>query len=244
MQLRFSVLFKPVVRPIKVFVLEHYMVIKAIRNIIFSAIIISSPLGGCQKSVEDKLLPKQWTEQERELLLTELEGTRKELLRRIDTLNERQWFFKSDSQSWSVAEIVEHLDLQENMHYREVYIISQTPQNLELLGKTKKNDSLVSAYATDLQKGVADWYVQPRGRWCDKRSARAQFNRTRDKMLEFVKNTDADLRLQFTYRKKAPENDFRRVRDLHQIILTTIAHTKRHIRQIERIKAHPDFPTN
>ena len=230
--------------PINLFVLEHYMVIKATRNINFSAIIIFSILGGCQTIPEDKPLPKQWTEKERELLLTELEGTRKELLRQIDTLNERQWFFRSDSQSWSLAEVVEHLDLQENMHYREVYIISQTPTNLELLGKTKKNDSLVSAYATDPQKGVADWYVQPRGRWCDKRSAVAQFNRTRDKMLEFVKTTDADLRMQFTYRKKVPKNDFRRVRDLHQIILTTIAHTKRHIHQIERIKSRPDFPVN
>ena len=230
--------------PINVLVLEHHMVIKAARNINFSAIIISSLLGGCQTIPEDKPLPKQWTEKERELLLTELEGTRKELLRQIDTLNERQWFFRSDSQSWSVAEVVEHLDLQENMHYREVYIISQTPQNLEHLGKTKKNDSLVSAYATDPQKGVADWYVQPRGRWCGKRSAVAQFNRTRDQMLEFVKTTDADLRMQFTYRKKVPKNDFRRVRDLHQIILTTIAHTKRHIHQIERIKSRPDFPAN
>ncbi|MCZ6900390.1 MAG: DinB family protein [Bacteroidetes bacterium] len=220
------------------------MVIKATRNINFSAIIIFSILGGCQTIPEDKPLPKQWNEKERELLLTELERTRKELLRQIDTLNERQWFFRSDSQSWSLAEVVEHLDLQENMHYREVYIISQTPTNLELLGKTKKNDSLVSAYATDPQKGVADWYVQPLGRWCDKRSAVTQFNRTRDKMLEFVKTTDADLRMQFTYRKKVPKNDFRRVRDLHQIILTTIAHTKRHIHQIERIKVHPDFPAN
>jgi len=217
----------------------------SIKDIGFVEIMLLLSLGfSCQTSPEDIPISKQWTEKERILLLNELEGTRKELLQQVNRLNERQWFFKSDSQSWSVAEIVEHLDLQENMHYREVYIISQTPQNPELLGKTQKNDSLVSAYATDPKKGVADWYVQPRGRWCDKESALAQFNRTRIQMLEFVKNTDEDLRLQFTYRKKVPENDFRRVRDLHQIILTTIAHTKRHIHQIERIKVHSDFPAN
>jgi len=61
-------------------------------------------------------------------------------------------------------------------------------------------------------------------------------------MMEFASNTDVDLRAHFSFRNIRDETDFRRVRDLHQIILTTIAHTKRHLHQIGKIKESSEFP--
>jgi len=185
---------------------------------------------------------KYWTQTDRETLLGGLEESRMELEQEVIGLSPDQWFFKSDSTAWSISEIVEHLGLQEDMHYRELYILSLSPIQPDYAGTTRKNDPKVSEYEFNPEKGISDWFVEPMGRWTDQKSAMYQFNRSRDKMVEFIVLTEVDLRAHFTFRNIEDETDFRRVRDLHQIILTTIAHTRRHIHQIERIKEHPNFP--
>ena len=63
----------------------------------------------------------------------------------------------------------------------------------------------------------------------------------------YVENNDVDLRKHFTFRKYIEGIPLDRikpgeVRDLHQLLLTGIAHTKRHVLQIKRIKEHANFP--
>lgn len=184
-----------------------------------------------------------WTAEDREFLIKNLEESRESLLKEIEDLTEYQWNYRIDEDTWSVGLIVEHLGLQEVMHYREVYVLSLAPAQPNDAGKTRQNDPLVLAYETSPEKGIADWLVEPLGRWCNKISAIDEFNRNRNKMVEFVSNTDIDLRTHFTFRNIRDETDFRRVRDLHQIILTTIAHTKRHLHQIRKIKENNEFPS-
>ncbi len=211
------------------------------RQIIYQIILtILVVLSGCKSAETDS--QRYWTEKDREVLLKGLEDSRNQLHKMVKGLSSDQWFFKSDSAVWSIADIIEHLGLQEDMHYRELYILSLSPSQKDHIGKTRINDSKVSEYEFNPEKDKSDWFVEPLGRWADKESAIYQFNRSRDKMIEFVELTDADLRVHFTFRDIEDESDFRRVRDLHQIVLTTVAHTRRHIHQIERIKDQPDFP--
>ena len=73
------------------------------------------------------------------------------------------------------------------------------------------------------------------------------FLRARGKLTEFVAQTEIDLRKQFTFRKPVEgipveELSIREVRDLHQLLLTGIAHTDRHLRQIRKIKEDEGYP--
>jgi len=198
----------------------------------------------CTVNVTDNPEPPVWTEADRSFLVEHFEKSRSELMNEAQNLTEEQWNFKKDSASWSIAEIVEHLGLQEDMHFREAYVISKTPEQPEIALKTVGNDEKVLSYENNPIKTIAVWFVQPLGRWKNKQDAINQFNRSRDKNIEFVGNTDKNLRVQITFRDIPDENDFRTVRNLHQIYLTTIAHTRRHIHQIEGIKKAEGFPAD
>ncbi len=210
------------------------------RIIGFAILILVSQ--GCKEPNRIEPTGKIWTEDERQLLISGLEETRRIVLEEIKPLGNDQWYFRPDSSTWSIALIIEHVSLQEVMHYREIYVISKTPAQPKYVEKAQGNDKLILKYETDTIKGIADWGVTPLGRWCDKADAVYQFNRATDKLIKFVSETDVDLRQQFTFRDIPDESDFRRIRDLHQILLTTITHTKRHIHQIRRVKSHPEFP--
>ena len=62
-----------------------------------------------------------------------------------------------------------------------------------------------------------------------------------------VISNEIDLRKHFTFRRNLEHvrtQDIKPgdVRDLHQLLLTGIAHTDRHLAQIKRIKQHQNFP--
>jgi len=208
-----------------------------------SILVILMNLGnGCKQIGETKNSSHVWTEEERTFLIKGLEDSKNELHAQLSDLDNRMWFFKSDSGQWSIAKVVEHLELQESMHYREVYVLSNTPQPLSKYPYVKENDKKIMNYETDPTPGSASFFVIPRGRWQNRTAAVSQFDRTRDKMISWVSGTDKDLRSYYTFRVLPDPGDYRAIRDLHQIILTTVAHTRRHIHQIERIKSHPEFP--
>ena len=202
--------------------------------------LVIGSLLSCEKG-QEKEFPK-WSAKDRALLVSEFQTTKFALHDLVDLLSYEQWNFKPDSSKWSIAYIVEHLQLQEDMHYREVRIISMQPPRPKEALKTVGNDEKVMAYVNDPKKGIADWNVTPLGRWPTKNLALMAFDRSRDQMIQLVKTTEADLRQQVTFRNLSDEEDFRNVRNLHQILLTTVAHTKRHMIQIEQVMNHPNFP--
>jgi len=97
----------------------------------------------CTVTVTDNPEPPVWTEADRSFLVEQFEKSRSELMNEVQKLTEEQWNFKKDSASWSIAEIVEHLGLQEDMHFREAYVISKTPEQPEIALKTVGNDEKV-----------------------------------------------------------------------------------------------------
>lgn len=190
---------------------------------------------------------KLWTEAEREFLITDLSRSLEDIIQAVNDLSEAQWRFKESEDRWSVADIVEHLEVQDEMFYREMDVIPKRPETPEFAAMVKGNDSLLLAYATDPTKGFAG-YLEPIGRFCSKKDAITAFSRIRNMMLEIVKNTDEDLRLHFTFRSYADDGGLTDpgiydVRDLHQLMLTCIAHTDRHRVQIENLMKHQQYPS-
>lgn len=190
-----------------------------------------------------------WESTDRSFLIKGLTRTKKELINEIQNLSEKEWNFKEEENRWSISEIVEHLEVQDELYFREIFLTTKTPQSDKYIDIVKGKDSEFLKYAVDTAKGQSGWTLAPIGRYCDKESAMNSFNRTRNYIIQFVEETELDLRRFFTFRKYLDDGglaDVRLwdVRDLHQLLLTTIAHTDRHLRQLRKVKTHPNYPNN
>ncbi|MEP4090929.1 DinB family protein [Reichenbachiella sp.] len=205
-------------------------------------------LYSCNSPYEKETVEvRWWTNTDKQLIISELKRTTAELKKEIDGLTDAQWNFKEDDTRWSIAEIVEHLEMQNQLHYREISVTVNGPRMLELRQITRGKDDYFSKYATDATKGIAQWYLEPLGRFCSQQEGKKAFFRARGELTKFVEQTDIDLRKQFTYRtsvdgKSIEDLKIGQVRDLHQLLLTGIAHTDRHLTQIMVIKKDTNYP--
>lgn len=184
---------------------------------------------------------------ERSFIVEGLNSTTKMLKDEVDSLTNEQWRFREDSTRWNITEIVEHLTLQNELHYREINAIANTPPLLQYVAVAKGGDSLFQQYANSPKPGKARWFLKPVGRFCDKPAGIKAFMKARGELTKFVQETKVDLRKHFTFRKGAgakPVSALKKgdARDLHQLLLLGIAHTKRHLQQLKKIKKHPLFP--
>lgn len=200
---------------------------------------------GCDEQADDKSI--WWTDEDRQLILNELQRTTDELLTELSGLTEIQWNFRESNDRWNIGEIIEHLEMQNQLHYREISVTSKAPQYLKFRAVTKGQDEYFTKYATDATPGEAQWFLEPLGRFRTKAEGENAFLRARGHLQEFVAETKVDLRKQFTFRvevedKSVDELSIGQVRDLHQLLLTGIAHTDRHLRQIRAIKTHNNYP--
>ena len=218
---------------------------KSLKFLLF--ILVLASCDAMDSSTESTSPDKWWTQEDRQLVISELNRTTDELRKEIQNLTDIQWAFREDPTRWSIAEVVEHLEMQNQLHYREVSAVSKAPQYLKYRSVTAGKDSHFTNYSTDTTRSKAQWFLEPLGRFCSKENGEAAFYRARKELTLFVEKTEIDLRKQFTFRtpvegKELSDIQIGQVRDLHQLLLTGIAHTDRHLRQIRKIKEHPEYP--
>jgi hypothetical protein len=181
-----------------------------------------------------------WTEQERKILLEGLQTSQNDLLNEVKSLTNQQIHFKPDSASWSVADVVEHLAIYDELLYWDLLNKQYSPEMPEWVDKVKGLDSVMIAYTDDPMKLKAPFIAQPLGRFPNEKDLIAYSNRFRNEIIKLIKETKTDFRLHFVFRSQ--DAGVWRVRDLHQYTLLWIAHTQRHTNQVKRVKAHPNFP--
>lgn len=181
-----------------------------------------------------------WEETDRSFLISELAASLDTILQSVATLSVEQWNWHPDSNTWSIALVIEHLITHEELFYREVRVLSNLP-SLPAQDESKfASDDAIMSYAeiTEQNRGKAPVYLVPRGRWCDKEKALDSYQETRAAMIDFVSNTEANLRTYYTKSGRGPTV----YRDLHQLLLISIAHTLRHAQQIRSLIEHQGFP--
>ena len=198
-------------------------------------------------SMENSELDRWWTEDDQQLIISELNRSTHELGGEIENITDDQWNYREDTTRWSIAEIVEHLQMQNQLHYREISVMSKAPQYLQFRSITEGKDVYFSNYSTDTTRGKAQWFLEPLGRFCSLKDGEAAFYKVRRELTQLIEQTDVDFRKQFTFRvsverKEITDIKIGEVRDLHQLLLTGIAHTDRHLNQIRKIKLHQDYP--
>jgi hypothetical protein len=181
-----------------------------------------------------------WTDEQRKFLVDQLENSQRELLTQVQNLSEAQLYFRADTTQWSVAQVLEHLAVQEEHLHWDLLYNQYTPEQPKLARKGRREDREFLAYATDAAKGEAPWLALPLGRFQSRDELLAYFSRFRNQVIRHVTETPTDFRVHFIYRPKEA-GIWHRV-DLHQYTLGFVAHTQRHTSQIRQIKADPRFP--
>ncbi len=180
----------------------------------------------------------QLTVEERQRALQHLQGSRQLFLESIAGLTEAQWKFKPAPDRWSIAECAEHIGVSEEVLFELVSKkILSTPPAPEKKAEVKGKDEQVVKMVPDRSsKFQAPEFLRPTNRWSNRETLTSDFNRGRDRVLEFVRTTPADLRSHFL------PHPVLKTLDGYQWVLLLSAHTERHTAQINEVKAHPDYP--
>jgi hypothetical protein len=151
-----------------------------LKNIVLSGVILLN----CQLPVFGQQ-SRQWTEQERAFLVQELEQTRQQLTIEVISLRAEQVNFREAPNRWSILEIVEHLEVQDEMYWRELDILTRGPTMPQVVERVRGNDEKLLHYETDPGKADAG-YRKPIGQFGTKELAMQAFDTVRHRMTRIL----------------------------------------------------------
>jgi hypothetical protein len=175
------------------------------------------------------------TKADRDMVVAHLNRTSEAFLKSIDGVSDAQWTWKSAPDRWSVAETAEHITKAEDLLRGMVEGMMKTPATPEFLAKTKGKDEMILKVIPDrTQKFKAPEPLVPKGSFASKAALIEAFKAARAKTLALAKGP-ADLR---SFGGNLPSGEA----DAVQGILFLSAHTERHTKQIEEVKATTGYP--
>jgi hypothetical protein len=183
------------------------------------------------------LLAEPLNQGERDRAMSHLHATRKMFLDAVSPLSDAQWKFKPAPEVWSPAEIAEHLAMAETLLLGQVKKLLASPPAPEKKPEVKGKDEVVLKVIADRsQKAQAPEVIRPSGRFPTREAVVSAFKENRDRTIDFVSTTDADLRSHF-----AP-HPATGLLDAYQWILLAAAHTDRHVQQMREVMGNAAFP--
>jgi DinB family protein len=177
------------------------------------------------------------TQAEKDKALQYLESTNKNILETTKGLSAAQWNFKQGPERWSVAQVVEHIaaaeDMLRGLTTEKVMVAPAAPDR-----DVKHIDEMVVAMVTDrTHKADAPEPLRPVNRFGSPDEALKHFVESRAQTEEFLKKTP-DLRAHAVDSPLGPKLD------AYEWVLFIAAHSERHTKQINEVKADPNFPKN
>lgn len=177
------------------------------------------------------------TAAERDRGLQYLSSTRDGLAGAVKGLSEAQWKFKAAPDRWSIAEVVEHLAVLEDLFVNNL----RAQLALAPAGKpgtdAQKLDALILARVPDRStKAHAPDILLPTGRWTHQDSL--------ERFLADRRETANFLASGTNLRGHVLNHPALGPLDAYEWVLAVAAHTERHTKQILEVKADPNFPAN
>lgn len=185
---------------------------------------------------------KVWADADRDTLITLIKDSKAKLIEATKGLSEKQIDFEPNDTSWSIKGVVEHLANYAEAYYWELIAAVRVPLP-QFLDSVRCNDQVYMNLADNADKHVASELFVPRDKYGDFQNTLKQYTIFEDVLLSFITNNRKNLREHFSVRPNKGVFDCR-WRDAHQIVLVEIAHIYRHLKQIERIKNHPNYPND
>lgn len=177
------------------------------------------------------------TQQEREQALRLLSESRSGVVDAVKGLSEAQWKFKPAPGRWSVAEVVEHLALIEDILTQSILGNIERAPAPSTDRDPKQVDATVLAKVLDrTTKFQAPPAATPTGRWAPA-DALQHFLDGRMRTVALLQSTP-DLR------QHAIDHPVFGPLDGYEWVLAVAAHSARHTKQILEVKADPNFPAD
>ena len=181
--------------------------------------------------------PQALTQGERDRALSELYASRKMFLDSVAGLTEAQWTFKPAPNVWSIAECAEHIARAEDFLMDNVSKLVQGPAEPAKRAEVKGKDELVLQKTLDRsQKFQAPEVLVPTHQWPTQAALIEHFRQSRGRMLDYVRDTQDDLRDHFY------THPIFKTLDAYQFILLLAAHSERHTAQLNEVKLNPNYP--
>jgi hypothetical protein len=179
---------------------------------------------------------QETTQADKDKALAYLESTKKGVLDATKGLSEAQWNFKPAPDKWSVAECVEHIaaaeDFIRGMAVDKVMKAPAAPDR-----DIAKIDAGIMAMIPDRsQKAQAPDELKPTNRFGSPEGSLKHFAESRTATENFLQDTP-DLR---AHAVDSPIGGPKL--DAYEWVLFVSAHSQRHTKQIEEVKADSNFP--
>jgi hypothetical protein len=176
------------------------------------------------------------TAADRERAAKYLDSTKKGVLDATAGLSEAQWNFKSAPDRWSVAEVTEHIaaaeDLLRGMIVEKVMTAPPRPAGEDVAAI---DEMVVTTVPDRSQKRQAPEPLKPVNRFGSGQGALKHFVEARQQTVDFLNQHD-DLRAH------AIDSPMGKKLDAYEWVLFISAHSERHTKQINEVKADPNFP--
>lgn len=154
-------------------------------------------------------------------------------------MSDAQLNFKAAPDKWSISDCVKHIAVTEQVLWKMADDALKQAANPEKRNEIKAtDDQVVQMIESRAQKVKTAPPLEPQNTsFKSTADALASFRDAREKLIQYVKTTDADLRNHVV--TFAPGSF-----DSYQMILFIGAHSNRHTQQMEEVKADPNFPKN
>ena len=176
------------------------------------------------------------TPEDRDKAIKYLEKTRANVLASTKGLSEAQWNFKQATNRWSVAEVTEHIAVAEDFLMDMIKDkVMTAPARAEGEDVKAIDDFVLKAIPDRTVKAQAPEPLQPNNRFGSPKESLKHFRDSRAKTIAFLKKTK-DLR------QHAADSPLGKKLDGYEWVLFVAAHSERHTKQIEEVKADPNFP--
>jgi hypothetical protein len=179
--------------------------------------------------------PQEVSQAEKDRALQYLETTKKGVLEATKGLSEVQWNFKPAPDRWSVAQVMEHIAAAEDF----LRVLAKEKVMLAPAGDAgrdvKKSDEAVLAMVPDRTNKVqAPEPLLPTNRFGAPEGSIKHFIESRATTEDFLKTTSG-------LRDHVMESPIGKL-DAYEFVLLVAAHSERHTKQINEVKADPNFP--
>lgn len=175
-----------------------------------------------------------WTAKDKQILIGHFERTKQEVNQETKNLSTRQWNFREKPEAWSIAEVLEHLNMWQLVtqeHERYMLYNGRQPD----LAKICPSDSVNTTFIYEEKKHVSPDFTIPTGAIPDKANLNL-FNVYCNRIINNIKASELNFRMYFrTFTDGYMTN-------MNQAYMIQYGHVDRHMRQIRRIKADPSFP--
>jgi len=176
------------------------------------------------------------TQADQDRAMQYLESTKQGVLTATAGLSSAQWNFKPAPDKWSVAEVVEHIAAAEDFLMSMVTSQVMKAPPRPAADDVKAIDDMVVAKIPDrTQKAQAPEPLRPTNRFGSPEGSLKHFTEARAQTEVFLK-THSDLR------DHAADSPLGKKLDGYEWVLFIAGHSERHTKQINEVKADPNFP--